>query len=172
MSNSQGNNSTVHLKVAQYVEGHEGYKSFDCRQASDEALRNHLVQVTENMLIELNGLVERLELGNKERPLESARSVDRMLTTIQDSLENPTYSEAKFFDNVDVDASRMEQIYDRELIMVQEANNLAEDIPDLVNSSLDETDLEERFLQIHDYIDSFNQALFEREYLIAGEEEM
>lgn len=172
MSDSLETNNTAPSKLAQYVEGYEGYVNTDKREFSDAVLRNHLVQITETLLAELAGFIECLEQARQERPLETARSVDRMLSTIQDSLENPTYGEAPFFDSIEIDTSRLEQIYDRELIMLQEADNLAEDISDLVNSSLDETDLEERFLQIHDYIDSFNQALFEREFLIAGDEEI
>ena len=172
MSESLESNNTAQSKLAQYVEGYEGYLNSTTREASDDALKNHLVQIADSLLGELAVFIERLEETRQDKPLESAKSADRMLSTIQDSLENPTYGEAPFFGSNDIDESRLEQIYDREFIMLQEADNLAEDIADLVNSSLDETDLEERFLQIHDYIDSFNQALFEREYLIAGDEEM
>ena len=172
MSESLETSSTAPSRVSQYVEGYKGYNVKGERETSDAALREHLVQITENLLAELSGFVERLEEVGQQKPVESTRSADRMLSTIQDSLENPTYLEAPFFSIDEINTSRLEQIYDRELVMLEEANNLAEDIPDLVNSSLDETDLEERFLQIHDYIDSFNQALFEREFLIAGDEEV
>jgi hypothetical protein len=94
----------------------------------------------------------------------------RTLNTISQSLSDPTYVGAPFFTYDRLSVTRLAKIYSFEYDMLNELVAIAEEVQALKTSPLDKSMIEDHFLHIKDFIDNFNQSLFERESLVLGDD--
>ncbi|MBN2357565.1 hypothetical protein JXO59_15735, partial [candidate division KSB1 bacterium] len=101
---------------------------------------------------------------------ELTNTTRRMLTTICQSLSDPTYAGSSFFTSSNIVVKRLEKIYQFENTMMHEVSAIAEEMETLKKNELNKSIIEDHFLHIKDFIDNFNQALFERESLILGDD--
>jgi len=157
-------------ELTQSVGGYSGYQDQSARERSDKQLRQHLIANIESLIQSLQNIPNATNSDDQERLNNLVSGTKRKLNTICESLSTPTYIGVPFFENAKVSGSMLEKLYASERSMLIEVANLSEEIAALKNNSLDKDVFEDHFLHIQDFIDNFNQALFEREATILGDE--
>ncbi len=157
-----------HLR--QEINNYQGYADLDVRQQSDKQVRHFLIS-------KINALVEKLaqdiviEDSTEQDRLEAlVSSTSRKLGTIHQSLKRPTYVEESFFRSAAIPESRLVRIYDLENNMLEEIDGIRVELGDLIKNTQNRATVEDHFLHIDAFVDNINQALFEREALILGDE--
>jgi len=158
--------------LTQSIKGYRGYQESVQRAESDSELRAFLILKIEGLLEHLQHLPETTGSEQQNRLDQLAGSAQRKLRTVCESLSRPTYQGGLFFKTATVQAEVLSRIYSFENGMIRDLDKLAEEITVLSKApALDEEIYEEAFVHIHDFVDNFNQSLFEREALIAGDME-
>lgn len=150
------------------IHGFRGYEQSDHRNLSDQQLRHFLVMEIQRVLIALDALPPAEQEEDKRRLGELAQSTRRKLTTICSSLKDPTYMGQEFFSTALLHEKRVQRIYFQENDMLEELAGIIAEIAALANGRIEKESIEDHFLHIGDFIDNLNQALFERECLILG----
>lgn len=155
--------------IAQQVDGYSGYAKTASRRHSDQAIRRHVIDNISRLLGTLSDGFQ--ADGEKEQALlnTSVEGAKRKLGVICDSLETPTYLHGQFFLAGDVNDQRLERLYELEQGMLEETGNISEELLSMQDGFTEEV-IEDHFLHISNFIDDLNQALFEREALIIGED--
>ncbi|HOT95927.1 MAG TPA: hypothetical protein PLG50_11885 [bacterium] len=149
------------------VGGFCGYQSCKDRKPSDQHLRNYLVTRIDTILAGLASLPPAPE--EEQRLLaEAVHSTRRKLATISASLQDPTYEGQDFFIREQIADKRLSRIYDHEQEMLEKLDGIQAEVISLQKTQLGKEMIEDHFLHIADFIDTMNQALFERESLILG----
>ncbi len=149
------------------VGGFSGYHSCQDRNPSDQHLRHYLVTRIDALLAGLATLP--LAPEEEQRLLtEAVHSTRRKLTTISASLQDPTYTGQDFFTREQIGEKRLARIYDHEQEMLEALDGIQAEIVSLQGSRLGKEMIDDHFLHLSDFIDNMNQALFERESLILG----
>ena len=170
MSDSSPTIQTASRSIAQHI-GHDfDYEKTAKRTESDLLLRRHLIKQIKGLLGNLAGIDKAAQTKDQERLDSLVESTKRKLKTINESLENPTYNGTPFFESEKLPEKRVLKIHSFEINMLGELSSLLEEITSLKGDVLQKEKFEDHFLHIHDFVDNFNQALFEREALILGDE--
>jgi len=154
--------------LSQRIGGYDGYELKQQRQESDRRMRKFLVTYIKTLLDALTAFPKASLQEDQPRLQDLTASTKRMLNTIGQSLSEPTYTGTSFFFLDQLPAKRLDHIYKFENTMVTELLGVAEELQSLKSKELFKTVIEDHFLHIKDFIDNFNQALFERESLILG----
>lgn len=157
---------SLSLKIA----GYEGYDAIHQRKESDRRVRQFLISQIKSILDSLIDIPKAEQAKDQARLSDLATSTKRKLITINQSLNDPTYSGSSFFTLENLATKRLERIYRSEDAMLSELFGVAEEVFSLKNKALLKTVIEDHFLHIKDFIDNFNQVLFERESLMIGNE--
>ncbi len=156
--------------LSQVVHEYHGYDSSARRKNSDQQIRLCMIEKIDEILQQLNGLPAAHVDEDKRRLTDLSQSTRRKLSTISQSLRAPTYAGKSFFSLEKISDKRLENIYKRETAMLGGLSGIAEELAALMQQKMEKTFFEDHFLHIADFIDNFNQALFEREALILGDQ--
>ena len=160
---SAGNENIEQIRVS--VKDYCGYKQSDDRLNSDKKLRIYWIKQLKSLGLQLQNIPI---ISNKEdqQMLEKLQgNTRRKLTTILDSLKYNIQPQARFYSQKSLTERVLTKLYMLELSMILGLKNLQEEI-DLLHKEQNIDDYQEHFILISNYIDSFNQNLFEREALI------
>lgn len=157
-------------RLVKSVQGYDGYLACDMREKSDNAVRRHLIDKIKTLLSRLGAEIEAREEKDQEKLEQLVDKTKQKLSTICASLDDPTYKSGGFFARAVIPGRNLERLYDLEADMLDETMNIDEEIASMKQEKLDKERVEDHFLQINNYIDDFNQSLFEREALILGDE--
>ena len=152
------------------VNGYQGYDESSNRESSDRQLRQHLVEKIKGLLSHLNRVAKTSEDKDQEQLEKYVQSAKRTLSTICTSLENPTYDGILDSAMSKMKTNQLECVYHFESGMVEETLNLENEMSTLIDQALTREFFEEAFLHINDFMDNFNQHLFEREALMLGDD--
>ncbi|HNW59276.1 MAG TPA: hypothetical protein PKI62_06345 [bacterium] len=153
--------------LAATVGGFSGYEHSGTRKPSDLQLRQFLITRIGTIQANLDALPAAPE---EERRLlaEAVHSTRRKLATISASLQDPTYTGQDFFTRDHIADKRLARIYYHERDMLEELDGIQVEVASLQTTPLEKEMIDDHFLHISDSIDNLNQALFERECLILG----
>ena len=168
---SRTSSSTLSV-LTQSLDGYRGYEDVQQRERSDSELRRQLTSRIASLLKGLAVGPNAAQPKDQERLDELFKSSRRKLLTITESLNSPTYKGVPFFVKDNQSPKQLARIYKFEETMLSELGSLAEEVSAVNQDILERDVFEDHFLHIQDFIDSFNQALFEREALILGNEGM
>ncbi len=157
--------------VKENVPQYEGYVEQKSRRKSDVLLRTYLQEQLVAMADALSRCVDRIREKTGAIICENLAKIEKKLRTIAESVSNPMYTHAQFFEDAEISPDLLSNLYSHEIIMFTEAGNLSEEIEDLMPDNLLEADLKERIIRLDDAIDAFNQALFERDMLLEGNDD-
>lgn len=155
-------------KLVQTISDYVGYENPDIRCSTDKTIRRLVIQ---NIIDLLKLFDEKHKAASDQQMTDFKKQIDRTrrrLKVLCGSLESPTYLHGQFFLAGDVNARRLERIYELETDMLEETGNINEEILSFQPSMSKET-IEDHFLRIGNFVDNLNQSLFEREALIIGE---
>ena len=155
-------------KLMQQVGDYAGYENDELRLKSDAAIRRHLTAQLVAVLKQLEQQFQAAEAQDQQRLDALASGARRKVKTICASLRNPTYEQMNFFDGRRMSMRELSRIYDLEIDMLEEAEHLRFEVAGLQNV-VSRSEFEDRFLHIQNFVDNFNQSLFEREALIIGD---
>ncbi len=157
---------TLRESIADY----SGYEEIANRKKTDHTIRSYFIGQIEKLMSLLNTL-PKTDIPDDQLLLSDLTSRTlKMLTTICQSLKNPTYNESLFFVSPKLKQWVLENIYQFENTMYRELSDIILEIETLKDNQLAKEAIEDHFLHIKDFIDNFNQALFERESLLSGDE--
>jgi hypothetical protein len=156
--------------LSQSIKGYCGYESISQRELSDRVLRQQLISRINLLRQELDDVPKAVQAKDQNRLDELVSSSKRKLHTITESLTRPTYVGVSFFKKESPSSRQLMRIYQFEAGMLAETDSLSEEISLLNQSASDREVFEDHFLHIQDFIDNVNQALFEREALILGDD--
>lgn len=157
-----------HLR--QQIDNYEGYADIASRQQSDKQVRHLLISKIKRLVEKLAQDIAIQESTDQDRLEALVSSASRKLGTIHQSLKRPTYIEESFFQSAAIPEPRLSRIYNLEKNMLTEIDGIREELGDLMKHSQDRNAVEDHFLHIDAFVDNINQALFEREALILGDE--
>jgi len=172
MAVSSRTSSSPLAMLSQSIHGYRGYEDVQARERSDSELRQQLMDHIAALHKGLAVVPHAAQPKDQERLNELYKSSRRKLQTIADSLKNPTYKGVPFFVKDNQSPEQLARIYQYESTMLSELGSLKQEVAALDQTTLERDVFEDHFLHIQDFIDSFNQALFEREALILGDEGM
>lgn len=158
--------------ISQVIVGYNGYDNAANRIQSDKQIREHLVNEINMILSKLDSLPDAANGEDQNRLDELCKSTRRKLITISESLKSPTYGASSFFKDESIPSGRLARVYEFENEMLDDVSSLSEEVDSLGEKSMYKEVFEDYFLHIMDFIDGFNQALFERESLILGDDFM
>ncbi len=161
--------SSLPIKLAQIIPDYDGYDDRTLRKHSDQKIRLCMIGKIENILRHLSGLPAAPHEEDKRRLSDLSQSTHRKLITISESLRDPTYAGNPFFALDRIPEKRLENIYNHEASMLAGLGGIEEEIAAMMQQKMEKVLFEDHFLHITDFIDNFNQALFERESLILGD---
>lgn len=162
--------STALETLAEKVGGFYGYAQSSGRMLSDRHLRNFLVTGIEKIISGLDAIPAAEQIDNQRLLAEALHSTRRKLLTICESLKDPTYSGRDFFTRELLSEKRLARIYLHEMDMLEELEEIHSEVAGLQNNTIEKETIDDHFLHISDSIDNLNQALFERECLILGDQ--
>jgi hypothetical protein len=154
--------------ISKTVGGYQGYEVAQHRQTTDRSVRQYLRTKIKSILEALSGVKPAGSPEDMARLAELTSLTRRALNTISQSLSDPTYVGSAFFTFDRLSGTRLEKIYKFEIDMLEELIAIAEEVQALKNTPLDKNVIEDHFLHIKEFIDNFNQSLFERESLVLG----
>jgi len=154
--------------ISQTVGGYHGYEDAGHRHTTDRSVRQYLRTKIKSILDTLSAMKPAGSPEDMARLAELTSLTRRALNTISQSLSDPTYVGSNFFTYDRLSGTRLEKLYDFEFDMLNELVAIAEEVQALKDSPLDKNVIEDHFLHIKDFIDNFNQSLFERESLVLG----
>ncbi len=168
--NGSSQESSALQELTQNVGGYSGYQDQTLRERSDKQLRQYLIANIEGLIKSLQNVPAAANAEDQPRLESLVTGTRRKLNTICESLSSPTYTGVSFFTTTNISDRLLAKLYAYEQTMLGEIDNLSEEIEALNHNTLDKEIFEDHFLHIHDFIDNFNQALFEREATILGDE--
>ena len=157
-------------RLAKSIKGYDGYRTCDIRQKTDTAVRAHLINQLKSLLDRLGAEINAKEEKDQKKLEQLVDKTKQKLGTICASLDDPTYTSGGFFGRESIPIHSLQRLYDLEADMLDETMNMDEEIASLEQETLNKERVEDHFLHINNYIDDFNQSLFEREALILGDE--
>ena len=157
-------------RLAKSIQGYDGYHTCDIREKTDTAVRAHLVNQIRLLLSNLGAEIQAQQQEDQREIEQLVDKTKQKLSTICASLDDPTYTAGGFFGRDSISERSLQRLYDLEADMLDETLNIDEEIASMKQKKLDKDRAEDHFLQINNYIDDFNQSLFEREALILGDE--
>ncbi|MBN1481185.1 hypothetical protein EH223_01900 [candidate division KSB1 bacterium] len=158
------------LKLKQQIGDYEGYGDAAQKQQSDKSVRLYLINKIKNLLEQLSQEYCAANQDDQTRLDSLIKSTKRKLRTIHQSLTTPTYIQESFFHTMSIPTQRLGRIYDLEGVMLEETENIRLELTELAKDGKERSTFEDYFLHIDAYVDNINQALFEREALILGDE--
>ena len=168
MNDNSHINSNALEAVKNEVDGYEGYEMSGKRERSDLAFRQVMVNAFREVTNFFNGGQQAAIAEEQIRFENLSTNVVRSLTTILNSLENPTYINTSFFTNSSP-PNYIGRIYELEDQVLKFTSGIKEEGQNLFDGEISADVFEDDFMRIIDSIDSINQALFEREALISGD---
>lgn len=157
-------------KLKQQIGDYEGYGDAAQNQQSDKSIRLYLLDKIKDLLEQLSHRYDAASADDQVRLDSLINSTRRKLSTIHQSLTSPTYIQEPFFHNISIPSQRLARIYDVERVMLEETDNIGLELAELAINGRERKSFEDYFLHIDAYVDNINQALFEREALILGDD--
>jgi len=152
------------------IGGFIGYESSATREPSDINLRSFLIAGIDASLKGLEAIPSATIEEDQRVLIEVVRSTRRKLATISESLSDPTYAGQDFFTRDHLAEKRLASIYSLEKSMLDELADIQLELAAFQTGPIEKSTIEDHFLHISDSIDNLNQALFERECLILGDQ--
>ena len=152
------------------IGGFFGYEKSATREPSDLNLRRFLIAGINARLKDLDEIPSAAIEEDQRLLLEVTKSTRRKLITISESLSAPTYAGQDFFTRDHIAEKRVAGLYTLEKSMLDELADIQLELAAFQAGPIDKITIEDHFLHISDSIDNLNQALFERECLILGDQ--
>jgi len=156
------------------VPGYVGYERPEDRKASDESFRRYLEASLKDTQARLLAYSSQLREKNLTTVANALGKMGKSLASVLHDLQNPIYSDSDFFSLPKAEPDVLEKTYRYDLAVQQQVKQLAEELQGLseMNAASEESDWAESMARLGDLIDGLNQNLAEREFLLAGGEEL
>ncbi len=161
MTTSTTTTDAAYKKLLAGINGFSGYEQPGLREKTDISFRHFLINEIGALIkyVKIDFSVQGSTLRNKAQKLKKG------ILVLSESLKHPTYHGAFFFNKDGLRNNLLDQIYECEMIMYDEIETLKQEL-ELLAVAPTVNDLENLLIHIQDFIDNFNQHVFERESLI------
>lgn len=152
-------------RVAERVPGYQGYKEKELRREADKIQRLYVAERLEAAHKKLDDV--QLDL-TRRASLDSLGLIDgvvRKLRTVRDRIQFADYGYAGLFDTVKVDQAKLDELYQFDLRLAQEAKGV-EDLAAAITADSPSLRIDVDLLE--DRIDALDAYFAGREQLITG----
>lgn len=122
MSDYQGKN--IFEKIGAFIPGYKGYSEKEGRKDTDKLLRQEIAKHLDRMKETINDVIRQ---QMDEEKIESINDLDRIkrnLDIAANQVRYANYGEAGFFDLVQVDTSDLDKLYQHDLGIKEEVEQL------------------------------------------------
>ncbi|OQB73602.1 MAG: hypothetical protein BWX92_03309 [Deltaproteobacteria bacterium ADurb.Bin135] len=132
MSDYLGKN--IFEKIGKFIPGYKGYSEREGRRDTDKLLRVDIAKRLDHMKETINDVI-RQQMEKKD--LESIKNIDRLkrnLDIVANQVRYANYGESGFFDVVQINTSDLDKLYQYDLGIKQEVEQLEFKIKALMNT--------------------------------------
>lgn len=158
---------TFENDLATSISGYGGYQIANDRSKTDRRLREFLSEKLKQIERDLSLFGLKIHQHKNNAFFEPFDRIALSLKVLIQSLENPTYLQAAFFNQKPIDPLKLSQLYEQEMQLVNQVGILVEEVRNL-DTITDEYEIEDILNYLFDLIDGVNQTMSEREFLILG----
>lgn len=159
--------ATFENDLAASIGGYDGYQIANDRSKTDRRLREFLSEKLKQIERDLSLFGLKIHQHKNNAFFEPFDRIALSLKVLIQSLENPTYLQAAFFNQKPIDPFELSQLYEQEMQLVNQVGILVEEVRNL-DTITDEYEIEDILNYLFDLIDGVNQTMSEREFLILG----
>jgi hypothetical protein len=129
MADYPGNN--IFEKLGAFIPGYKGYTEKEGRRDTDKLLRMEIARQLDGMKSGVDDIIRQQTEGKKIDLIPELDRIKRKIGLVADQIRYASHGEAGFFDVVQVDVSNLESLYQYDLDIQEEAENLAKSLHNL-----------------------------------------
>ena len=152
-------------RAASHLPGYRGFKDKEVRREADKIQRVYVAELLEQSRAALDEVQLDLTRQGKLDVLALIDTVNRKLRTIRDRIQFADYGYAGLFDATKVDEEMLDQLYQFDIQLQEEAGGIKE-LAQAIKA--DNPSLRSDIDLVEQRIDSLNSHFGEREHLITG----
>jgi hypothetical protein len=127
-----GNN--IFEKLGAFIPGYKGYTEKEGRRDTDKLLRLEIARQLDGMKSGVDEIIRQQTEGKKIDFIPELDRIKRKLGLIADQIRYASHGEDGFFDVVQIDVSDLELLYQYDLDIHEETENLAKTLKNLNDS--------------------------------------
>lgn len=148
------------------VPGYKGYKEKEMRREADKILRDALGRRLKEQWRRLPDIQKQLLSGGQIEWLDDIESATIKLQTLIDRIETATYGYAGLFDAVRVKEEELDQLYNFDMALTEEVDQITGAIDQLETSVMDKEGLGEAIAQLNATVTAANETFGRRRDVI------
>ncbi|MCI0469340.1 MAG: hypothetical protein L0Y62_04655 [Nitrospirae bacterium] len=112
-------------KIGAFVPGYKGYSEKECRKDTDKLLRLEIAKQLDRLKETLNDVIRQQTVQKKMDSINDLDRLKRNLDITANQIRYANYGESGFFDVVQVDTADLDKLYQFDLGIQQETEQLA-----------------------------------------------
>jgi hypothetical protein len=152
------------------VPGYKGYKEKEMRREADKLLRDALARRLEEQWRRLPNVQKRLLSSGQILWLDDIESATMQLQTLIDRLKTASYGYAGFFDAVRVKEDELDQLYDFDLTLNDEVDQIAAAVDQLAAAATSNEGVGEAIVQLNSATAAANETFIRRKDVLTRTE--
>jgi hypothetical protein len=152
------------------VPGYKGYKEKEMRREADKLLRDALARRLEEQWRRLPDVQKRLLGSGQILWLDDIESATMQLQTLIDRLKTASYGYAGFFDAVRVKEDELDQLYDFDLALNDEVDQVAAAVDQLAEAAMSNEGVGEAIVQLNSATAAANETFIRRKDVLTRTE--
>lgn len=152
------------------VPGYKGYKEKEMRREADKLLRDALARRLEEQWRRLPNVQKQLLSSGQILWLDDIESATMQLQTLIDRLKTASYGYAGFFDAVRVKEDELDQLYDFDLTLNDEVDQVAASVDQLAAAAMSNEGVGEAIVQLNSATAAANETFIRRKDVLTRTE--
>jgi hypothetical protein len=148
------------------VPGYKGYKEKEMRREADKILRDALSRRLEEQWRRLPDIQKQLLKAGQIEWLDDIESATMKLQTLIDRIKTATYGYAGLFDAVRVKEEELDQLYNFDMALTEEVDQITGAIDQLETSVMDKDGIGEAIAQLNATVTAANETFGRRRDVI------
>ena len=152
------------------IPGYRGYKEKEMRREADKLLRDALARRLEEQWRRLPDVQKRLLSSGQILWLDDIESATMQLQTLIDRLKTASYGYAGFFDAVRVKEDELDQLYDFDLTLNDEVDQIAAAVDQLAAAAMSNEGVGEAIVQLNGATAAANETFIRRKDVLTRTE--
>jgi hypothetical protein len=152
------------------IPGYKGYKEKEMRREADKLLRDALARQLEEQWRRLPDIQKQLLSGGQILWLDDVEAATMKLQKFIDRLKTATYGYAGFFDAVRVKEEELDRIYDFDLALAGQMDDVSTAVDALSESAMSKEGIGEAVIRLNSVTAAANETFSRRQDVLRGTE--
>lgn len=152
------------------IPGYKGYKEKEMRREADSLLRQALARRLEEQWRRLPDIQKQLLSNAQIQWLDDVEGATMKLQTFIDRLKTATYGYAGFFDAVRVKEDELDQLYDFDMALGDQVDEIADAVDALASAAMSKEGIGEAVARLNSAAAAANETFNRRKDVITGTE--